>query len=415
MDERNDQDLWENCYYGTGPTKPKKSHGMLLAILLVLVIFLSGVVSILSILNIRLFQKLNQPREKDLPISFAVEPETIPETVEEVTTPADIREGVTIDLQGSPESQENIPEPGGLSLQDIYSRNIDSVVSISTQTPNGISTGTGVIISPMGHIITNHHVVERALNIAVQLTDSRKLPAELVGADAISDLAVLRIMAENLHPAAFGDSEKLRVGDTVVAIGDPLGAKLRGTMTNGIVSAINRNVQLNGLTLNLIQTNAALNSGNSGGPLINCYGQVVGINTMKIGAFADVAGVEGIGFAIPSSTVKDVVEQLITNGYVTGRPSLGLEGEVLSSFYQHYFRMPAGLYITQVEPEGPAGTVGIIPGDVLLRLDGEPIYSQNDLNTFLYAKQVGDTVTMEIYREGYRGTFEVVLTESHGE
>lgn len=414
MDD-NRMNQWEDCFYGTGPTKPKKNHGMLLAILLVLVIFLSGVVSILSILNIRLFQKLNQPKEKDLPISFAAEPETTPAAATEATLPADDRENVTIALETSPISRENIPEDGGLSLQEIYSRNIDSVVSISVQTPGGIATGTGVIISPKGHIITNHHVIENALNIGVELTDSRKLTAELVGADAVSDLAVLHVASDNLQPATFGDSDKLRVGDSVVAIGDPLGAKLRGTMTNGIVSAINRDVSLNGLVLNLIQTNAALNSGNSGGPLINCYGQVVGINTMKIGAFADVAGVEGIGFAIPSSTVKSVVEQLIVNGYVSGRPTLGVSGETLSSFYQHYFRMPPGLYITQVDTEGPAGRAGITPGDVLLRLDSEKIYTQNDLNAFLYSRQVGDIVTAEIYREGYRGTVELTLTESHGE
>lgn len=412
MDENMNE--WENCYYGTGPTKPKKNHGLLLAILLVMVIFLSGVVSILSILNIRLFQKLNQPREKDLPISFAVEPEAVVPETTEATLPADSREDLVIALETSPVSRENIPEEGGLSLQEIYSRNIDSVVSISTQTPGGTATGTGVIISPRGHIITNHHVIENALNIGVQLTDSRKLTAEVVGADAVSDLAVLQITAENLHPATFGDSEKLRVGDTVVAIGDPLGEKLRGTMTNGIVSAINRDVNLNGLVLNLIQTNAALNSGNSGGPLINCYGQVVGINTMKIGAFADVAGVEGIGFAIPSSTVKSVVEQLITNGYVAGRPTLGLSGEILSTFYQRYFRMPSGLYITQVDAEGPAGKAGIIPGDLLLKLNGTHIYSQTDLNAFLYSCHVGDTVEAEVYREGYVGTVTLVLEESRG-
>jgi serine protease Do len=202
------------------------------------------------------------------------------------------------------------------------------------------------------------------------------------------------------------------VGDSVAAIGNPLGEELRGTLTNGIVSAINRDVTSNGRTLTLIQTNAALNSGNSGGPLLNCYGQVIGINTLKIGAFTDEAGVEGLGFAIPSTTVKEIVEQLIHQGYVSGRPTLGITGEGLSSFYQYYYQMPAGLYITALEPGSPAERCGIEPGDLLISIDDHRITDEESYKTALYNYAIGDTVTVIIYRSGKQYSVSLTLHES---
>ena len=225
---------------------------------------------------------------------------------------------------------------------------------------------------------------------------------------------MLQVQAEGLIPAQFGDSAQLRVGDTVAAIGDPLGVEYRGTYTDGIVSAINRDVDIDGRTMTLIQTNAALNSGNSGGPLINCYGQVIGINTMKIGAFTDAAGVEGIGFAIPSTTVKDIVDQLITQGYVSGRPTLGIEGEALSSFYQHYYRLPAGLYITHVDPGSDAEAKGIQDGDMLLSLEGQRITDMDDLKSILYDMEVEQVVEVIIYRAGERYKVPLTLGEHKG-
>jgi serine protease Do len=309
---------------------------------------------------------------------------------------------------------ENIPQENGLSLQAIYEMNIPSVVSISCRTKTGSSTGTGVILSKNGYIVTNAHVVEDAQAVSVRMTDDRVFQASLVGSDEISDLAVLRVEATDLIPARFGDSTQLRIGDTVAAIGDPLGVKYRGTYTDGIVSAINRDVDMDGRTMTLIQTNAALNSGNSGGPLINCYGQVIGINTMKISAFTDSAGVEGIGFAIPSVTVKDIVDQLITQGYVSGRPTLGLEGEALSSFYQHYYRLPAGLYITHVDPSSDAYMKGIEDGDLLLSLENQRITTMEELKALLFDKEVGETVEAIIYRGGQQYRIKLTLSEQKG-
>ena len=417
MDERkHNNHPWDDSVYGTGRTQPPKSHGGLVALLLIMVIFLCGIVTVLGILNVRLFHKLNTREENDLSISFTTGAAPTQEAAlpTEETMGASEEESPTIALQQCPQSVENVPMEGGLSLQEIYSRNIDSVVSITSVSRSATSTGTGVVFSENGYIVTNCHVVENGLTISVQLSDNRELGAKLVGADAVSDLAVLRVDANNLTPAQFGDSSALRVGDTVVAIGDPLGAKFRGTYTDGIVSGIGRDMDINGRTMTLIQTNAALNSGNSGGPLINCYGQVIGINTMKIGAFTDSAGVEGLGFAIPSATVKDVVEQLISQGYVSGRPTLGLEGETLSSFDQYYYRLPAGLYLTEVDAASDAAAKGVEEGDILISLDGVGITTMDALNAAVNNREIGDTVEAVIYRSGAKYRVRLTLTEDKG-
>ncbi len=418
MDKRNDcYNDWDDQFYGTGPTEPPKSRGGLVALMLILIIFLSGIITVLGVLNIKLFHQLQTRQENELSISFTTE-STVPEDapISMASEPAQYSDApfVSMDLQQAPAGVENVPAQGGLSLQDIYTRNIDSVVSITCSGRSSTSSGTGVILSQDGYIVTNAHVVEGGSSITVQLTDDRTFSASIVGSDEISDLAVLYIAAEGLTPAQFGDSSSLRVGDTVVAIGDPLGVEFRGTYTNGIVSAINRDVDVDGRTMTLIQTNAALNSGNSGGPLINCYGQVIGINTMKIGTYTDSAGVEGLGFAIPSATVKDVVDQLITQGYVSGRPTLGIEGEALSTFYQHYYRMPAGLYITAVERSSDAYTKGIEDGDILISVNGTRVISMDDLKAVLYECEVGQTVQTVIYRAGQQYQVELTLAEDKG-
>ena len=408
---------WDDSVYGTGPTDPPKNRGALVALMLILIIFLCGIVTMLSLLNIRLFQELKTDKQEhqELAISFTTEPtEKVMEQTVTTESPAPAAvsaPSATMNLQAAPKGIDNIPQSGGLSLQEIYTRNIPSVVSITCQGSRSASSGTGVVLSADGYIVTNAHVVENANTVSVQLTDERSFTARLVGCDDISDLAVLRIDCTDLTPAQFGDSTTLRVGDTVVAIGDPLGAAFRGTYTNGIVSAINRDVDVNGRTMTLIQTNAALNSGNSGGPLINCYGQVVGINTMKIGAFTDTAGVEGLGFAIPSTQVKEIVDQIVSQGYVSGRPTLGITGECLSTFYQHYYRMPAGLYITEVDAGSDAEKKGIQEGDMLLYLEDTRVTSMDDLKTAVYDCEVGQTVEVIIYHRGQQYKLDLTLSE----
>ena len=421
MDERNHNspEPWDRDSFRTGSTKPPKSRGGLIAVLLICVILLCSISGALGIMNVRLFSRLQQEKEgslsfyegtnstSPLPSNTVEDPQTT--EPHSVTTPTG---DAALELNPAPEGMENVPQYEGLSLQQIYEQAIDSVVSITCTLENGGSSGTGVVLSENGYIVTNCHVVEGATAIEALFTDGRELSARIIGADAVSDLAVLWVDAEDLTPAQFGDSSTLRVGDVAVAIGDPLGVELRGTMTDGIVSAINRNVTTGGRTMTLIQTNAALNSGNSGGPLLNCYGQVIGINTMKIGAFTDSAGVEGLGFAIPSTTVKEIVDQLIAQGYVSGRPTLGLSFRETSATERQFYRLPVGLLVTEVAAGSDAAQKGLNPGDILAQLDGTAISNQDSLDAVLYSHKVADILEAVIYRSGRYYSVQLVLEEA---
>lgn len=333
------------------------------------------------------------------------------QTPQQPTQGAYVGSGTKLNIVSSQESSDTTfsDEEDALCLQDIYSSVIDSVVSISSMTSSGTSSGTGIIMSSDGYVITNHHVITGALVISVLTNDNQEYEAALVGSDEMSDLAVLKIDARGLQAAEFGDSSKLRVGDSVVAIGDPLGVQLRGTMTNGIISAINRDLTVGDRTMTLIQTNAALNNGNSGGPLINCYGQVIGINTVKMSSYyTATASVEGLGFAIPISVAKPIIDELIENGYVAGRPAIGISGDSLPSYYRTYYRLPDGVYVTSVNEGSDAKAKGIREGDIVTAINGEKICSIDELNTVKNQYAAGDEVTLTIYRSGTY--YEVTVT-----
>ena len=401
-------------YYGTGSTTPPKDYASVIGLVLVIFISFSGLISILGLMNIEVF-KQPAPTEMRSPVSFYVSGDGVPsaelERREPVATEPQQPEGVntTLQISASPQSLENIADtPGAISWQEIYEKVMPSVVSITSYDGGTASTGTGVIMDANGYIITNAHVVEDAIQIQVLLTDGRTLEARCVGADVLSDLAVLRVSATGLVPAEFGDSDRLRVGVEVVAIGDPLGVELRGTMTDGIISGINRDIKSGNRTLTLMQTTAALNTGNSGGPLVNCYGQVVGINTMKIGDYASTSGVDNLGFAIPITAVQTVLEQLANQGYVAGRPDIGFTGTAISTFYQFYYRMPAGILITEVDPQSDAAAQGLHRGDILMSLNGKAVTTLDILEEIVYASSVGDALKATIYRDGRE--FAVTIT-----
>ncbi|MBQ7099210.1 MAG: trypsin-like peptidase domain-containing protein [Oscillospiraceae bacterium] len=393
-------------YYGTGDTTPPKDHVGVISLVLVLVVGISSLISVLSLLNVKVFRE-PEPTQLSAPVSFYVSADGVLsaelEPREPAVTEPPVLEGINtrLEITASPQSLENTAEiPGAISWQEVYEKVMPSVVSITCHDGRSTSSGTGVIMDAGGYIITNAHVVEDAQVIQVLLTDGRELDARCVGADVLSDLAVLKVNAIGLTPAVFGDSDKLRVGDEVVAIGDPLGVELRGTMTNGIISGINRDIKSGNRTLTLMQTTAALNTGNSGGPLVNCYGQVVGINTMKIGDYASESGVEGLGFAIPITSVQTVLEQLANQGYVAGRPDLGITGTAISTFYQFYYRMPAGILITAVDEDSDAAAQGLRRGDILMTLDSKSVTSLDILEEIIYASSVGDKLEATIYRDG---------------
>lgn len=419
------QDERDSGYYGTGSTTPPKDHAGVVALVLVLLILCSGLLTALGLLDIHPFRQ-PEPTEPQSSVSFFSVDGTVPQNLEEPGTmeplPTEkaqgpvcpVDPGTDLQLKPSPEGEDDVEQEGALSWQDVYAKVIPSVVSITSTSNTSTSSGTGVVMSCNGYIITNSHVVENAVKITVLLTDGRLLEATCVGQDAISDLAVLYVDADDLVPAEFGDSSALRVGDEVVAIGDPLGVELRGTMTDGIISAISRDLKIGGKTMTLLQTTAALNSGNSGGPLVNCYGQVVGINTMKIGDYASVSGVEGLGFAIPMTSAKSVVQQLMTNGYVTGRPSLGIKGQMVSNFYQYYYHLPVGLLITEVRDGSSAQKAGMQPGDILLSLNETRVTGVNVLEELLFTMEVGDSVDVTIYRSGREYQVSFTVEEAKG-
>ena len=311
--------------------------------------------------------------------------------------------GVTVDLAPA-EGEE-------LSLQEIYDKVSPAVVGI-TATLEGAeySWGTGVLFTPDGYIITNTHIVSGCDGARVTLLSGEEYEALLVGYDETSDIAVLKVDGEDLPWAEFGVSDALRVGDEAIAIGNPLGEQYAGTMTNGIISAISRNVRNNGHTMTLLQTNAALNEGNSGGPLVNAWGQVVGITNMKIMS-SYTATVEGIGFAIPSSVVKQVADQILALGDVQGEPTIGITAGPVSVEAMALYGLPAGVYVSSVDEGSDAWTQGLREGDVILRVNGTEVSSVPEVNAIKDEFQVGDTLTLTVYRDGETFDMDIRLVD----
>ena len=218
---------------------------------------------------------------------------------------------------------------------------------------------------------------------------------------------MIKINAPSLVPAEFGNSDELVVGETVIAIGNPLGFDFYGSVTGGIISGLERSLTIDDVTLTLIQTDAAINGGNSGGPLVNSYGQVIGINSAKVaGTIA-----EGMGFAIPMNNAKPIVDDLINNGYVTGRPLIGISGFDIDERTSKYYNMPMGVYVAQLAPSSPASIAGIRVGDVIIGINGEQITTMNGLNEVKNKFSPNDTVTLSVSRNGIVSNFSVILGE----
>lgn len=270
------------------------------------------------------------------------------------------------------------------------------------------SSGSGVIISSDGYIVTNNHVVENASELKVILNTNENYTAKVIGKDSRTDLAVLKIDASELPFAKMGESSKLRVGDTAIAIGNPLGQEFAGTTTQGIISGLNRSVTIDNKQLNLIQTDAAINPGNSGGALVNAYGQLIGINTAKISS----SSLEGLGFAIPIDEARPIIEDLIDNGYVRGRPVIGIGGRAVTERdAEVYENLTVGVYVSSMTPDAPAYLAGIKIGDIIVACDGKKIETVEDINEIKNKKQPGDKMTVTVYRQGKKLNIDLVLGE----
>lgn len=276
--------------------------------------------------------------------------------------------------------------------------------------------GSGVIISSDGYIMTNYHVVQYAdpknsmsknTTLEVFLADKRQAKAEFIGGDPKSDLAVIKIDMKDLPDAKLGNSDELEVGELAVAIGNPLGLEFQGTVTVGVISALNRTVSINDTTLNLVQTDAAINPGNSGGALVNAKGEVIGINTAKI----SISGVEGLGFAIPINEAKPIIDQLIMFGYVKGRPFIGISGREITNQISRQYGLPVGIYILEVVPGSGAEKAGIRKGDVLISLAGKEVRTMTEVDNIKENYKAGDTVKATVVRNGKKLNLSLTFSE----
>lgn len=295
-----------------------------------------------------------------------------------------------------------------LSLQELYDQCSKSIVAIKGYQDgvDGYYWGSGIILSEDGLILTNTHVIENCDTASVTLFDNSSYDAALVGADSTSDIAVLRIEATGLTPASFGDSAELAIGDQVAAIGNPLGETFRMTLTDGIISAIDRGISYNGHSMTLLQTNTAINEDNSGGALFNMYGQVIGVTNMKM--MSSYSSIEGIGFAIPSSTIAAVADSLMQYGEVRGRTAIGITVGAIPENVTSHYDLPTGLYVSAVEEKSDAAAKGIQQGDIITAVNGSPASATSDILTVKNTLSVGDTITFTIWRDGE--TFDVDVT-----
>ena len=319
----------------------------------------------------------------------------------------------TLQINSKPESDssnssDNYDTADGMAGEDIYKKVNPSVVSVISTTAEGTGSGSGVIMSKDGYIITNNHVVDGAQSVSVQLSDGTSLDAEIIGTDEQTDLAVIKVTpTSDLTAAEFGDSDELEPGEYAYAIGSPGGVQFANTITGGRISAINRDLTVNDRVMTLIQTDASINNGNSGGALINKYGQVVGITSAKLSgnAFGS-ATVEGMGFAIPINTAKDIVDELIQNGYVSGRPSIGITGQNVESADGKV----SGVQVYSIDSRAKAASEGLQVGDVITAVDGTPTPDMDKVNELKQDKKAGDKLTLSVYRISTGKTLNITIT-----
>lgn len=307
-----------------------------------------------------------------------------------------------------------------LTLQQLYAKCLPSVVGINTyQKGREYAWGTGVIMTADGYVITNAHVLDDGDAAEVILSDGTVYPAKLVGADSISDIALLKVEAKGLAAAEFVDSALVQVGDEAIAIGNPLGKEFSGSMSTGIISGVSRDVDYNNRTMTLLQTDAALNSGNSGGALFNIYGQVVGITNMKMmGSFT--SAIEGVGFAIPTVTVKEMVDAILDEGAVVGRPGLGITvydltdlGDLNEVMEDDYDYPTDGMLVNSVAKGSDAEKQGLQVDDIIIAIDGEPAADIDVIRDAIKDKKVGNKIKVEIWRAGETMTLTIALIDQN--
>lgn len=425
------------------PNTPKKSGGGKTFLKVVAALAALAIVSVSSIELYKLFGRENTvtdwssaaQSEENMALANDSEPAAGDDTSD--APPANA--GASWISAASPENALTIPQivdkalPSVVGISSVFETERDSGTSFwgfnfynGTTKQQFPAYGTGIVMTEDGYVVTNAHCIYdtskeynagKAISVSVVLGDENETEydAQIVGYDVQTDLAVLKIDASGLTPAEFGDSNALSVGELVVAIGNPLGFELFGTTTCGIVSALNRQVTIDEKTMTLIQTDAAINSGNSGGPLLNGYGQVIGINSAKFGSTYGSTSVEGLGFAIPISDAKDIIDNLINYGYVTGRPQLGISGVDIEESDAERFNMPQGVYVYTVGEGSAAELAGIRQGDVITAIEGQTVTTVDELNEIKNEHNAGEVISITIWRSGETIDLSLTLQEVHQE
>ena len=383
-----------------------RGSSFLLIVVLVLTLIGGAVLGAVAGAGVSLYVMRQNPRVVTAVINPA--PTSKPQQIQEVVpTVAPV-------LPTAVPNTENAPANTALatwSVPDVVAKVGPAVVTVINSDQRGqVGSGSGAIISPDGYIITNNHVVDGASSLQVIFSDGSQRDATLVGADSLMDLALLKVDGAVPTYIPIGDSDVLRQGETVIAIGSPLG-EYKNSVTVGVISALNRNLD-GGMPEGLIQTDAAINNGNSGGPLINMNGEIIGINTMVVRQSGNSTVVEGLGFAIPSNVMRRVSEQLIAKGEVR-YPFLGITYVMITADIAEQYNLAAkqGAYITSVIDGGPVASVGIKAGDVITAFEGVRLGQQASLPGVLLQHQPGDTVVLTILRDGQESEYTVTLGE----
>ncbi len=396
--------------YGAYKGPPKRNRGLKVFLLIVAAIVACTMLALSGIGIYSLYSGGGLPWFHSLP----QESEPAPEI--EQNEPQGDPDGPELNIEDRPDNPIYGEQASGLGIPEIAAKVRPSVVGVLAESETSVLSGSGVIMSDAGYIITNAHVIENGGTVTVVTADEARYEARVVGSDSKTDLAVLKIDgAEGLTPAEFGSSGDLVVGELAVAIGNPLGMELFGSVTAGIISALDRKITFEDRTMVLIQTDAAINPGNSGGALVNGYGQIIGINSAKIVSEGYTGtSYEGLGFAIPIDSAKPIVDSLIKLGYVPGRPVIGIVGEDVTPYYSEFFRRPQGVYIHGVTEGTDATDKGIQAGDIVVAINGTRITSMAELNQIKDQFSTGDVVTLTIDRAGKEYDIKITLTESRG-
>lgn len=388
------------CYYGTGRQPEKRPSHLPVILVLICLLTLANLVTVFALLELKRTQTVQPSGTKNNDL-VAVLPTQDPQGGADSVADPSGGEQMVLHASGST-----------LSLRELYQKIIPGVVTVLADSDRA---GAGVILTADGYIITNARTVQDAAALRIRTNDGELYDVRVIGADAATDLAVVKAEGVVLTPAEFGDSDEVQPGDSVVAISNPFGQELSATMSQGIIAAVNNDIELSGRQISVLQTNAALDAAAAGGPLFNDCGQVIGFNVERIGALVSYETVSGIGFAIPTRDAKNLLLELISDGSVSGRVSLGLTVMDIPSGARSFWKLPSGVMIRSIDSDSAAYRAGLRTGDVILQLGQTAVTGTEDFASALGAYQAGQTVRVFIYRGGSRYYADLVLAEAQSQ